>query len=447
MSNVRYGIGLLGFGTVGSGLYDLLLESKGQEIQSKHRVSFDVRKILVRDLKAKRRRDLPEALVARSFEEIVSDGSVDIVVEVMGGEIPAKDYILASLKAGKHVVTANKKLMASEGEKLVRCARQYERYFGFAGAVTGCYEFCSSIADAIMIRGLSGVFNSTSNLILTKMEEGLSFEEALKEAQANGYAEADASEDIDGHDTRNKLIILARLAFGASLNRDQIPISGIRNITQLDMRLARELGYTIRLLGVCRPTADGRIDARVHPSFVPLSHPLASVKGIYNGLQVYDALRGARTYNAIGAGSTATAMAVMKDLVEISRRGEIIWPNTSLTTLGVKHVKPYSTVRRYYVRIAAENRPGVLAKISRIFGRHDINISSVIQHGPTTAGPVPVVVMCGPTEERVLRKSLAEIEALRNVSTASQFIRVEDALEDNETEDGIASGRTEAVPA
>jgi homoserine dehydrogenase len=261
------------------------------------------------------------------------------------------------------------------------------------------------------------------------MQDGnLTFDEALKEAQVHGYAEADPAADVDGYDTRNKLVILSRLAYGIFLDRDKIPVDGIRNVSKLDMSYAKQLGYTIKLLGVSRPTLDEKIEAKVCPCFVSLQHPLASVRGIENGLQVYDELRGVQTIVAAGAGANPTAAAILRDLLALSKQEPIVWTAPSREHLTFKYAKPYSTVRKFYVRMNAENKPGVLAGISKVFAKNGINITSVLQDDASALDVVPVVIMCGPTEERNIIKALKEIEASHAVSSPSQFIRVEDTL-------------------
>lgn len=435
MSNVHIGIGLLGFGTVGVGLYSLL-QKRGKGLQAEYGVDFEIKRILVRNPKKSRVVSIPKNLLSSSFDDFINDKSIDVIVEVMGGEKPAEEYILSALKAGKSVITANKSLMAISGEKLVARARQYSQYFGYFAAVTGSHQFCGNIANSVLIKSLAGVFNSTSNFILTRMHEGnLSFEEALKEAQVNGYAEADPAADVDGIDTCNKLVILSRLAYGIFLDRDKIPVKGIRNVSKLDMFYAKQLGYNIKLLGISRPMPDGKIEARVCPCFVPLAHPLASVRGIENGLQVHDEFRGVQTIIAEGAGANPTAAALMRDLLALAKKEPIVWTAQSREHSTFKYAKPHSTVRKFYVRLDAENKPGVLASISKVFAKHGINITRVIQdESPGGASLAPVVIMCSPTEEKNIIKALGDIEALKVVAAAPQFVRVEDALH---VDDGI----------
>lgn len=443
MSSTRIGIGLLGFGTVGSGLYAHLQE-KGDAIEAKCGVRFDVRKILVRDPLKKRSIAIPSDRLAASFEDIIADKTIDVVVEVIGGNTLARQYILEALKNGKDVITANKSLVAAEGELLVGKARQSGRYFGFSAAVTGCHQLCTFIAESTLIKSLAGIFNGTSNFILEQMEGGLSFEAAIKSAQQHGYAEADPANDVDGIDTRNKLMILSRLAYGVELEADKIEVSGIRDISQVDIQHAKKLGYAIKLLGIAKPTEAGFV-ARVHPSFIPMRHQLANVKGIGNGVQVYDHLRGAQIFIAAGAGAGPTAAALLVDLITVGTKEDpqIAWTAPSRADLSVKYAKPSSNVRRYYVRIDADNKPGVLAKISKVFARHDINIGEVIQHGQPDSKSVPVIIMCGPTDEATIKKALKEIAELTETSSKAHLIRVEDSLEnlgaENEAEESSAS--------
>lgn len=428
MSQTHIGIGLLGFGTVGSSVYSLLRE-KNKEIQEKYGFSFEVRKILVRDPKAKRKIPLPAHLIAKDFGEIIRDDSIDVVIEVMGGDQPAKEYILQALKAGKNVITANKKLMASDGERLVAKARQNDRYLGFMASVTGCHEFCPSLANSILVRRLVGVFNSTSNYILSEIEKGLSFEDAVSLAQRNGYAESDPSADVDGLDTRNKLIIISRLAFGFLLTEDNIPVEGIRSITRADMKYADELGHAIKLLGIVDFLKDGSIDARVHPCLVSKGNLLAHIKGIANGIQVSDDIRGMRGMSADGAGGDPTASAIYMDLISMAHNpDEIIWRAPDKAGKKIKFAKPNSRIESYYVRVFAKNHPGVLARISRVLGRHRINIISVVQKEPAQSGFVPIVFMCGPAREKEINLALNEISSIKIVNGKPLLLHVENHL-------------------
>jgi homoserine dehydrogenase len=425
MSSTKFGVALLGFGTVGTGVYNLL-EQQTKQIQEKYGFGFEVRKILVRDPdKRGRFTSIPKKLLAKNIDEILSDQSIDVVVEVMGGENPAKGYIIDALKAGKHVITANKRLCGSHGESLVSKARQYGKFFGFAAAVTGFHQFCPSIVNSVTIKSVVGIFNGTSNYILTRMEEGLSGNDALHEAQVKGYAEADPSEDIDGLDTRNKLIVVSRLAFGKFLSVKDIDASGIRNISKIDMEFASELGYTIKLLGISR-RENNTVHAVVCPCLVPKKDSLASVKGVNNGIKVYDELRGVQGMAVAGAGSNPTSMAIFSDLISMAKGDQILWPAPSAVNQNLKYSKS-EWPSKYYLRIQVANQPGVLAKVSKAFGKSGINIADVLQKadkGDVKLRDVPIVLVCGPTIERNVQQALRSIKAITLASPV--LIRVED---------------------
>ena len=421
MSNHKFGVALLGFGTVGTGVYNLL-QRQTKQIQEKYGFGFEVRKILVRDPNKRGRFiSLPKKLLAKNINEILSDQSIDVVVEVMGGDHPTKSYIIDSLKAGKHVITANKRLCGSDGETLVAKARQHGKFFGFAAAVTGFNQFVPSIVNSVTIKSVAGIFNGTSNYILTRMEEdGLSAADALREAQVKGYAEADPKEDIDGLDTRNKLIVVSRLAFGKFLKVDDILAKGIRDISKIDMELASELGYTIKLLGISR-REDDTVQAVVRPCLVPKDDSLASVKGVNNGIKVYDELRGVQSMTVAGAGSNPTSMAIFSDLISMAKGDKILWPPAENPNLKFSKSEWPS---KYYLRIQVANQPGVLAKVTKAFGKSGINIVDVWQKGDNNLQDVPVVLICGPTIERNVRQALRTIEAITLASPV--LIRVED---------------------
>jgi homoserine dehydrogenase len=428
MSNTNFGVALLGFGTVGSGVYELL-RKEADQIEAKYGFRFDVKKILVRNPDAPRKFALPKALVAESIDEILSDPTIDVVIEVMGGESPAREYILDSLKAGKHVITANKRLCGTAGEKLIEKARLYSRFFGFAGAVTGFHQMIPSIINSVMIRQLVGVFNGTSNYILSRIEDGLPSDAALSEAQQQGYAEADPSEDIDGYDTRNKLIIVTKLAFGIFLEREQIILSGMRYVERQDMQFAKDLGYTIKLLGMSRLIDDDKVCAAVGPCLIPIRDPLAAVRGADNGIRVDDALRGRQGMIAPGAGGQPTAMAIFSDLINMAKRNGILWPPSSRHGESLKFSR-YQPPSSYYLRINVRNHPGALAKITKVFGRCNINITKAIQRGDEVDGAVPVVIICGPAEDRDIKQVLRELQNVPDIQSTPLVMRIEESVEE-----------------
>lgn len=422
MSQLKFGIGLIGFGTVGQGIYNLLAGAS-EDIASKQGFRFEVKKILVRRRDVKRPTPIPPGLLASSIEDILADKDIDIVMEVMGGESPAKEYIIEALKAGKHVITANKVLMGAHGEKLVERARQHERFLGYAAAVTGFHQFCQSITGSVMIKGLAGIFNGTSNYILTQMEKAdLSFDAALQAAQVKGYAEADPRDDVEGFDTRNKLVVASRLAYGVFLNKDDIPVRGIRDISKTDMSFAKQLGYTIKLLGVSKLVEGDKISAYVSPALVPRESFLANVGGVNNGIQYYDAIRGIQGMQAEGAGSRPTAIAIFSDLVNIAKSEPILWP--AATVFPDLKITSGQRTASFYVRLEVPNQPGILARITKAFGKSSINIEEVRQpkgHSET----VPLVMVCGPVKEKVLSKTLQQLKS-ENISTTVISIPIEE---------------------
>jgi homoserine dehydrogenase len=426
MSNIQIGVAILGFGTVGRGVYELLSEQG--TIRAKHGVSFDIRKILVRTPTAEKLKGIPADKVVSNIDQVVSDPSVDVVIEVIGGIEPANEYVARALAAGKHVVTANKKLMAAEGDKLIALARESGRYLGFAAAITGCHQLGRSIVSSVLVKSLVGIFNGTSNYILTRMEDGgLSFEEALREAQSRGYAEANPTDDIDGHDTCNKLVLISQLAFGVFLDVKQIPVEGIRHIARCDIEFAKQLGYSVKLVGLSRVTEEGRIEARVQPCFIPRNNLLASVKGADNGIEVHDAVSDVHGMIAVGAGARATSMAILRDLISVAQEDKIIWPASRPADQPLRYVNTQTTIGKYYVRLNVDNHPGVLANVAQVFGRHAINIASVLQ--PQSDGEAALlIIMCGPCEERQLMEALGEMEAFAAVKAKPFFVRVEDQI-------------------
>ena len=428
MSHTRIGVGLLGFGTVGSSVYEFLRQHADM-ISAKYDCSFEVRKVLVRNPKKKRRVALPARLATGDVKNVLNDETIDVVVEAVGGVDPTRKYLLEAIRARKHVVTANKELMANCGNRLVQKARQHGVFLGFRGAITGCHQFCEAIENSVMIESIEGVFNSTSNYILTEMADGLPFDEALAGAQARGYAEADPSNDVDGKDTVHKLVILATLAFGRFLDGRRIPTQGISHVTKEDVAFAKRLGYAVRLLGHAGEHGAGRIEAWVRPCLVPLDRGMGLVNGINNGIIVHDSLRGESGMIAHGAGGEATAMAIFTDLLAMARGANIVWPATANTNTVSSYVTSDSVPRCYFLRCLARNRPGVLATITKALGRHGINITHVDQRaGAAQQSPVPVLILCGPTSERELRRALKEAQAKPDIlSDIHCFMVAEDS--------------------
>jgi len=420
-------IGLFGLGTVGSGVVELL-NSQGVRLAQKHGVELTLKKIVVRDVRKPRLVKVDPALLSNNPRHILDDEEINTVIEVMGGVSPAQEYILEALARGKHVITANKALLAMHGAQVFRQAIKYGRYLGFRAAVTGFQDIIERLSSAISIHHLAGVFNGTCNYILTEMEHKQEeMEVVLKRAQELGYAEEDPSLDIDGYDTTDKLAILCILAFNCSIRRQDIYTEGIRHITLEDIRFARELGYRIKLLGLAK-YENGRIEARVHPCLVPRDNMLARLEGVENGLKISDELRGQGGFTAPGAGKYPTACAIIFDIINAATGNPTYFPHR-IRSLPLKSMA--SVEGEYYLRVNAINQPGTLEKIAGVFRRHDINIMSVLQvKGASRERDeiIPLVIMVDRSAERNIQKSIRRIQTLDVIRGPASLIRVEESL-------------------
>lgn len=407
MSRSEFGVALLGFGTVGSGIYRLL-QGRSDDIARQHDVRFNICKILIRDFSRSRKIPLPAGIGTSNFEEVLADESVNVVIEVMGGETPARQYIERSLKAGKIVITANKELMGRRGNSLIASARRYSKYFGYCGAVTGFHQLCPTIINSIMIYRLAGIFNGTTNFILTKMKGGVPYSDALKEAQDLGYAESDPVNDIDGLDTKSKLVIASRLAFAVcpdiEKEIDSIPCTGIKGITAEDMKAAHGFGYAVKLLGIAY-RKEGNFTVHVGPYLVPVHNILANVDGVENGIEIYDEFRGIQTMTAAGAGSEPTAMAIFSDLIRVARKENILWPGGSSIKSNKLRLSRDSAKKLFYIRLSVKDEPGILAEITKPLAKANINVKE-FQQKEGKGNSACIVIMCGPAQEKDVRKAL-----------------------------------------
>jgi homoserine dehydrogenase len=358
---------------------------------------------------------------------------VDVIVELIGGLEPARTFILKALAAGKHVVTANKALLAHHGPELYGEARRHGVTLAFEAAVAGGIPLIRAVKDGLVanrIVSLFGIVNGTCNYILTKMtDEGLDFGLVLKEAQAQGYAEADPTFDIEGNDSAHKLQILVTLAFRTAIDLKDIHTEGITKVTAQDIEYARELGYRIKLLAIAKATPAG-VEARVHPTMIPAASPLAAVSGVFNAVFITGDAVGDLMFYGRGAGQLPTASAVWSDILEIARRRAHDIPATGLelpsTASPALAVQPMDEVRTgYYLRVMAQDRPGVLSRITGVLGEHDISIASMIQKGRGPREAVPVVMMTHVARERDMRRALGLIDRLPDVASATTMIRVE----------------------
>jgi homoserine dehydrogenase len=429
----RINVGLIGLGTVGSGALRILRQN-AELIRRRVGVPVEVTRVAVRDVKRDRGITLaPQMLTTNPFD-IIEDPSIDIVAELIGGYEPARDLILAAIARGKHVVTANKALLAVHGTEIHEAARRAGVSIGFEGSVGGGIPVIKALKEALAanrILSIYGIINGTSNYILTKMtDEERSFADVLAEAQRAGYAEADPTFDVGGIDTAHKLAILVNLAFGMGVDLKDIYTEGITAISPLDIDFGKALGYKLKLLAIAKMHEGGKAEARVHPTMVPDEYPIAKVGGVYNAIQIVgDACDDIMLYGR-GAGSLPTGSAVVGDIMDIARQ-ILIEPARNLPAAGGSAAGPVqlqpmsSIVSLYYFRLMALDQPGVLSQISGILGRHRISIAQMIQRGRKAGGSVPLVIMTHKALESDIQKALVEIKALDCVTEEPVLIRVE----------------------
>ncbi|MBS7007720.1 homoserine dehydrogenase [Anaerostipes sp.] len=419
-------IGLLGSGTVGTGVYKLV-ESQREEMPHKIGANLSVAKILVRD-KTRKREGIDQSLLTDRFEDIIEDDDIQIVVEVMGGIEPARTYINAALKAGKHVVTANKDLIAEHGKELLDAASENGCDLLFEAAVAGGIPILRPLKQCLAGNHLSevmGIVNGTTNFILSKMtEEGMEFSDALMLATELGYAEADPTADIEGYDAGRKVAIMASIAFNSRVTFSDVYTEGITKITSRDIAYAKEMGCTIKLLGVAKNMPEG-IEVRVHPMLIPSSHPLAKVDDSFNAVFVHgDAVDDAMFYGR-GAGELPTASAIMGDVIDVARNiqfncnGRISC--TCYKDLPIKKINEIES--KYFLRLMVEDKAGVLARIADTLGNYNVSISQVIQKD-SREGTAELVVITAKVKEQNFSDALATIAEMKTTKKVSSVIRV-----------------------
>lgn len=428
-------IGLLGCGTVGTGVAKLLIENKDL-LTARVGADLNLRWVADIDIETDRGIQFPAGVLTTDAQKMLNDPEIDMVIEMIGGEGIAKDLMLQAINNGKHIVTANKALLAAHGNELFAAAARKGVDLAFEASVGGCMPTIKSMRESLVgnhIKSMSGILNGTCNYILSKIEdEGISFEDALAEAQRQGYAEADPTLDVGGFDTAHKIAILAALAYGMEINLKDVYIEGISRITPLDIEFARQFGYRIKLLAISK-IQDNKVEARVHPTMLPLKNLLASISGTVNAITITGDAVGDILLYGHGAGMMPTASAVVSDIVDIAR---------NILSGTVRRVPPLSyqrdSIRRipvlpiddllthYYFRFAALDRPGVLSTISGILGKYDISLQSVHQKGRKTNGSVPLVMLSHRAKEADVKRALAEIGDLNVVSDEPVLIRIED---------------------
>jgi homoserine dehydrogenase len=424
-------VGIIGFGTVGAGAVRILL--KNRDIL-KERIGFEINLKKIADLDITRDRGIsisPDILTTNA-DDILNDPHIDIVVELIGGIRPAKDFILKAIQNHKHVVTANKALLATAGNEIFNAALEAGVEIGFEASVAGGIPIIKIIRESLVanrIKAVYGIINGTSNYILTKMtEEHVEFSEALKEAQNLGYAEADPTLDVEGIDSAHKLAILASLSYGIPISFDGIYREGISNVSPQDIEFASEFGYKVKLLAIAKET-DNAVELRVHPTMIPEEYLISKVDGPFNAVYIEGDATGSTLYYGRGAGDMPTGSAVVSDIVDIARNirknaiGRVPIMTRTLRDLRIKTMD--DVVSKYYFRFSALDRPGVLSKISGILGNYNISIASVIQKGRRVGEAVPLVVLSHEAKEKDVRQALREIDRLPVVMDKTIFMRVE----------------------
>ncbi|TMQ01871.1 MAG: homoserine dehydrogenase [Verrucomicrobia bacterium] len=436
-------LGIVGGGTVGGGVFQAI-QRNGALISSRLGVKLHIAKMVVRDVNKARPVKIPPSLLTTDWAAVVNDPQVNLIVELMGGTATAREVALTALRLGKPVVSANKALLAAHGEELFAAAQNCGTNLYYEASVAGGIPIIKVLREGLIgnrITRLYGIVNGTCNYILTRMKlEGAEFTDVLADAQRLGYAEAEPSLDIDGHDAAHKIGILASLAHGFWVNPRHIYVEGIRHVSKLDIQFAGQLGYTIRLLGIVKkvestrgalrkPNGCAPVQVSVYPTLVPNRHVLASVNDVFNAIYVRGDVVGDTLYYGRGAGQDATASAVLSDLADAAL--DLKCGTKSRVRPFVPHelegaVLPMDdVVARYYVRLSVVDKPGTLAKIAAIFGRSKIGISSVIQPEGHEGESVPLILMLHDATNAAITRALAKIDALPVVKAPSVMIRVE----------------------
>ncbi|MBF0455706.1 MAG: homoserine dehydrogenase [Magnetococcales bacterium] len=427
-------IGILGFGTVGRGVVTLLQE-QGEEMMKRTGIRLRLVRIATRTPGRDRGVALGDIELTGDVRRVVDGDDIDVVVELIGGLDPAETLVRDALANGKHVVTANKALIAERGIPLLETAAKAGKDLSFEAAVAGAVPIVKAIKESLAadpIDGIYGILNGTCNFILTEMrEKGLPFQTVLRDAQEQGYAEADPTFDIEGIDAAHKLAILAAIAFGTPPNFAGIHVEGISHISDIDIGWAMEMGYRIKLLAIAKRMATG-VELRVQPTLVPDTSMVASVEGVFNSVFVHSAYAGTTMYHGRGAGEKPTASAVVADLVEIARN-ERVGAKGRVAGLSVltEHLRPLPVLDmsklegEYYLRLAVNDRPGVLAEVTTVLARFDISIDAIRQKGRSKREAVPLVIVTHRTTEQNIQDGLKALEKLESVREKPRFIRIE----------------------
>ena len=427
-------VGIIGFGTVGSGTLEILFNNR-EKISNRVGADINVKRIADLDLKTDRGIPLEPGILIKDAGKIINDPEINIVVELIGGTEKAKEYILGAIKNGKHVVTANKALLAKHGSEIYQAAEENSASLAFEASVGGGIPVIRALREGLAannIKTIMGILNGTSNYILTRMaQDGLPYDKAVQEAIALGYSEDPPDLDVDGTDAAHKLAILISVAFGAPVSFESIYREGIDRLTPEDIRFADEFGYCLKLLAVARDVG-GMVEARVHPAMLSRDHILANVNDVYNAVYIEGDFVGPNLYYGLGAGRRPTASAVVSDIIALARQirnnVKILTPPLGYARLkkgeiSIQHMDRHNS--EYYFRFSAIDKPGVLSRIAGILGDNRISISSVIQKERKIGGFVPIVMLTHEASESDVTNALKLIDRLDVLTARTMMIRVE----------------------
>jgi homoserine dehydrogenase len=431
----KISVGLLGLGNVGSGVVKLLADNAEAIRQRLGGSSVEIARIAVREADKPRLVDVPARLITTDVKSVLADPDIQIVLELIGGEDPARGFLMDAIARGKHVVTANKALLAAHGDELFAAAEHHGVDLYYEASVGGGVPIIRALREGLAsdrITELVAIVNGTSNFLLTAMtDESRPFDDVLREAQEKGYAEADPSLDVDGWDAAHKLCVLVPLCFGTRIRVEQVLVEGLRGIEPIDVKYAERFGYVIKPLVIGKDHGDS-VEARVHPTLIPHRFMLAGVNGVYNAVYVSSYALGSSMYYGRGAGMMPTAVAVVADVIEVSRN--LLASSAGGTPLRLRKREALTERRirapgelesRYYLRFGVTDRPGVLAQLAGILGEHEISISEVVQQGIRQEGkPVTVVVTTHEAREKNVQAALAIIDRLPSVLEKTRLLRI-----------------------
>ncbi len=429
---MAFKIGLLGYGTVGTGTAEIILDPTGRNSLLQE---IEIARVGVRSLNKLRSPELASGVLTTDLSAIVTDPEIDIVVELLGGLEPSRSLILKAINHGKHVVTANKAVIARHGEEIYTAANKAGVYVLLEGSVGGGIPVIKPLKQSLRVNRIQtviGIINGTTNYILTQMtDEGADFSAVLTEAQKLGYAEANPTADVDGYDAADKIAILAAIAFDGRIKREDIPCEGIRQVTASDISYADDLGFVIKLLAIAKTNAnDDSLQVRVHPTLVPKDHPLANVNGVYNAILVEGEPLGQVMFFGPGAGKGATASAVVSDITNIvgilqtSNTIEKLDPLLRCSHDHFKQLTPLADINsRFYARFLCQDVPGVIGHLGTSFGEHNVSLESVVQIG-FHDDLAEIVVVTHEVQEGNFRQALEEIKSLESIDSIPSVLRV-----------------------